>query len=175
MFQCDCPPPDGANIELQIMWPFLVQGVCSVMLVIEGMVVRTDARGTAVRMRQWLFQTTESRAADCAIDSGAACNLIGRQTAGVRGRYESGAPVCRSIRQRSHPAQPSTDVVPWLLLTLKTTDAPNSAVRAASVQPVGSSRRMPPWRSIRIIMPGPMPARLAVSRISSACCNSAVT
>ena len=77
MFQCDCPPPDGANIELQIMWPFLVQGVCSVMLVIEGMVVRTDARGTAVRMRQWLFQTTESRAADCAIDSGAACNLIG--------------------------------------------------------------------------------------------------
>jgi hypothetical protein len=77
LFQSDCPPPDGADIEVQMVWPLLMQGVCSVVLVIQGMVVRTDARGTAVRIRQYLFQTADSRASGCAIDSGVACNLIG--------------------------------------------------------------------------------------------------
>lgn len=77
LFQSDCPPPDGASVEVQIVWPFLMQGICSVALIIQGMVVRTDARGTAVRMRQYMFQTVDSLASECAINSGVACNLIG--------------------------------------------------------------------------------------------------
>jgi hypothetical protein len=77
LFHADSPPPEGARVELQMMWPFLVQGVCSVVLVIQGTVVRSDARGTALRLHHYLFQTAESRAYDCAIGSGAVCNLIG--------------------------------------------------------------------------------------------------
>ena len=77
LFQSDCPPLDGALIQVEIIWPFLVQGVCSVVLVVDGRVVRTDARGTAVQMGQYLFQTADSRSFDCAIGSGWTCNLIG--------------------------------------------------------------------------------------------------
>lgn len=77
LFQSDCPPPDGVAIEVQMAWPFLVQGVRSVVLLIQGTVVRTDARGTAVRMQRYLFQPGDSHAFELASRSGAACNLIG--------------------------------------------------------------------------------------------------
>lgn len=77
LFQSDCVPPAGTAIEIQIVWPFLVQGICAVVLVIRGTVVRADARGAAVRMDYYLFQTAESLASEYPIDSGAACNLFG--------------------------------------------------------------------------------------------------
>ncbi len=77
LFHAHCPPPDGVTLELEIAWPFLVQGVCSVVLVIQGTVVRTDVRGTAFSIQQFRFQTSESRAYDSSIDSGAICSLIG--------------------------------------------------------------------------------------------------
>ena len=77
LFQSDWPPPDGVAIEVRMAWPFLVQGVCSVVLLIQGTVVRTDARGTAVRMQRYSFQTAETGESDWASNSGAACNLIG--------------------------------------------------------------------------------------------------
>lgn len=77
LFLAECPPPDGSKVELQLTWPFLVQDVCAVVLVIQGTVVRNDPRGTAVRMQHFSFQTAESRAWEAAIHSGAACNLIG--------------------------------------------------------------------------------------------------
>jgi len=77
LFQADCPPPDGASVELRMMWPILMQDVCSVILVMHGTVIRTDARGTSVRMRQYLFQIDESVMSDAAMNSGALWNLIG--------------------------------------------------------------------------------------------------
>jgi hypothetical protein len=77
LFRTDCPPPDEASIELSMMWPLLVQGVCSVVLVMYGTVVRTDARGTSVRMHRYRFQTAEPCASDFPMNSGVVCNLIG--------------------------------------------------------------------------------------------------
>ena len=77
LFQTDCPPPDGVRVELRMTWPILVQGVCSVVLVINGTVVRTDGRGTSVRIDQYLFETMESCALESASNSAVGCNLIG--------------------------------------------------------------------------------------------------
>jgi len=76
LFQADCPPPLGALLELQMTWPLRVQDACAVVLVIQGTVVRSDRRGTAVHMHDYQFQTAESRY-DSAINTGAWCNLTG--------------------------------------------------------------------------------------------------
>lgn len=71
------PPDDGEQVEIQIAWPLPAQGVCPVVLVIQAIVVRTDARGTALRMRSYEFQMAGTRSLDPSISSGATCNLIG--------------------------------------------------------------------------------------------------
>ena len=77
LFQSDYPPPDGSKVELHISWPLLVQDICAAMLVIDGTVVRTDWRGTAVRMDRYLFQTIQAAASGSLIDSGAVVSVIG--------------------------------------------------------------------------------------------------
>ncbi len=71
------PPSDGEQVEIQITWPLPAQGVCPVVLVIQAIVVRTDARGTALRMRSYEFQMAGTRSLDASISSGVTCNLIG--------------------------------------------------------------------------------------------------
>ncbi len=77
LFRSECPPPNGASLELYMKWPLLAQGVCPVILVMHGTVVRTDARGTSVRMDRYVFQTAESCAFESAMSAGDVCNLIG--------------------------------------------------------------------------------------------------
>jgi len=77
LFQSDYPPPDGIAVELHIAWPLLVQDICAAILIVHGTVVRTNWRGTAVRMDRYLFQTTQSAVSGCAIESGAIVSLMG--------------------------------------------------------------------------------------------------
>lgn len=77
LFQSDYPPPDGTRVELYLSWPLLVQDICATVLTIYGTVVRTDWRGTAVRMDRYFFQTAQSSASGALIDSGAVVSLMG--------------------------------------------------------------------------------------------------
>ena len=78
MFETDTPPPDGQEVELRIAWPFLLQNVCPLEVFIRGAVIRTDARGTAVRTQHYEFRTCGPRSFDQQPVTGAiACNMVG--------------------------------------------------------------------------------------------------
>ena len=77
LFTTDAPPPDGQDIELRVAWPFLLQNVCPLELVIRGKVLRTNERGTVVRMRDYEFRTCGSRSFDQATSGAIACNILG--------------------------------------------------------------------------------------------------
>jgi hypothetical protein len=55
--------PLGSQIELVIHWPFLLEGVCPLKLVVKGRVVRSDDRGVAVLTKHHEFRTAGARAA----------------------------------------------------------------------------------------------------------------
>ena len=61
LFHADAPPPDGVEVELRVEWPFLLQEVCNLEVLLKGRVIRTDSRGTAVKMHGYEFQTCGPR------------------------------------------------------------------------------------------------------------------
>jgi hypothetical protein len=60
-FQTDSPPPIGHQTEVRIAWPFLLQNVCRLELVVRGPVIRTGARGTIMGISSYEFQTCGER------------------------------------------------------------------------------------------------------------------
>jgi hypothetical protein len=60
-FETQEPLPKDGRIELAMDWPFLLEGVCALKLVMRGRVVRSDAKGTAVRIMQHEFRTAGVR------------------------------------------------------------------------------------------------------------------
>jgi len=80
------------------------------------------------------------------------------------------------VTHRAPPRQPSTRTVRPRLTTVYTAGAPNSADRAGRVQPLGSSMRIAPWRSMRMARsPASLSPDIAMSIISSACRKNAFT
>lgn len=53
----DTLPPPRAEIELLVHWPFLLDGVCPLRLVIRGRVVRTEGKAVALRIQRHEFRT----------------------------------------------------------------------------------------------------------------------
>jgi hypothetical protein len=43
--------PARGSVELALQWPFLLQGVCGLKLVIRGRIVRSDSNGRAIAVR----------------------------------------------------------------------------------------------------------------------------
>jgi len=63
-FEClDALPSKGA-IELVMSWPFLLEGVCPLNLVMRGRIVRVDGRCIAVQAQHHEFRTAGVRFAD---------------------------------------------------------------------------------------------------------------
>jgi hypothetical protein len=62
-FMSENPPPDGALVELRIAWPFLLQNVCPLELVVRGPVA-TRERGTILTMKNYEFRTCGQRSFD---------------------------------------------------------------------------------------------------------------
>lgn len=60
-FVTDDPPPSGADVELRIAWPFLLQNVCPLELVVRGTASVTAERGTVLTMSHYEFQTCGQR------------------------------------------------------------------------------------------------------------------
>jgi len=77
LFQSEGRLNEGEDVEVQMPWPVLAQGVCPVILVIQGRVMRSDARGTALRMEYYAFHMAGARSFDVSGASGGVCNLIG--------------------------------------------------------------------------------------------------
>jgi hypothetical protein len=56
-FAAKDPLPAHGLIELAINWPFLLDGVCHLKLVMRGRIVRSDTTGTAVQVTCHEFRT----------------------------------------------------------------------------------------------------------------------
>jgi hypothetical protein len=63
-FTSENPPPDGSEVEVRIAWPFLLQNVCPLELLVFGKVMKTDDRGTIVQMNDYEFRTCGERSFD---------------------------------------------------------------------------------------------------------------
>jgi hypothetical protein len=55
--------PASGPIELMLSWPFLLEGVCPLKLVMKGRIVRSDVRGVAIQSSYHEFRTAGSRIA----------------------------------------------------------------------------------------------------------------
>ncbi len=53
--------PATGTIELMLSWPFLLEGVCPLKLVMKGRIVRSDVRGIAIESNYHEFRTAGSR------------------------------------------------------------------------------------------------------------------
>lgn len=61
-FEVTSPLPSSGQIELLLNWPFLLEGVCPLKLVMRGRIVRNDGRGVAIRFKHHEFRTAGARA-----------------------------------------------------------------------------------------------------------------
>jgi hypothetical protein len=60
-FHTDTPPPEGSDLVLHVSWPFLLQNVCPLELVIWGKVLKSDGESATVVMRDYEFKTCGER------------------------------------------------------------------------------------------------------------------
>jgi PilZ domain len=75
-FATDCPPPNGTEVELRLAWPFLLQNVCPLELLIRGEVSKTTVRGTVVRMHHYEFRTCGPRSFDQPNTKAEVCSIF---------------------------------------------------------------------------------------------------
>jgi hypothetical protein len=61
LFETNEALPAGSSIELLMQWPFLLEGVCPLKLVIHGSIVRSDSKRIAVRTKHHEFRTAGAR------------------------------------------------------------------------------------------------------------------
>jgi hypothetical protein len=60
-FVADNPPPAGVEVELTIAWPYLLQNVCPLELMVRGKTTKTTERGTILAMDHYEFRTCGQR------------------------------------------------------------------------------------------------------------------
>jgi len=63
LFEADQHLPENSSIELAMNWPFLLDGVVTLKLVMSGRIVRTEANAIAVQAERHEFRTAGTRAA----------------------------------------------------------------------------------------------------------------
>jgi hypothetical protein len=61
LFTSDASVPSGSQIELTMRWPFLLEGVCPLRLVMRGHVVRSRGNVVAISSRHHEFRTAGTR------------------------------------------------------------------------------------------------------------------
>jgi hypothetical protein len=69
--------PKGAEIELHIAWPFRLQSICPLELVVRGSVLRSSNGDAVVKLKSYEFRTCGERSFDQAASLGTACNVLG--------------------------------------------------------------------------------------------------
>ena len=63
LFSTDQPVPSGVSIEVVVSWPFLLEGICPLKLVIRGHVVRCQGTNVAISATHHEFRTAGLRTA----------------------------------------------------------------------------------------------------------------
>jgi hypothetical protein len=61
LFESDTPLPSSSQIELAMDWPFLLDGVCTLKLVMRGRIVRSDAKAAAFKAEYHELRTAGVR------------------------------------------------------------------------------------------------------------------
>ena len=74
-FLADNPPPDGADVELRIAWPYLLQNVCPLELLVRGATTTTE-RGTLLAMSWYEFRTCGQRSFGQAAYAGGGIGIL---------------------------------------------------------------------------------------------------
>ncbi len=74
-FWAEVPPPNGHPVELRIKWPYLLQNVCHLELLVRGVVLRTDSGGSVVKLAKYEFRTCGAQSFDQAARTERACAL----------------------------------------------------------------------------------------------------
>jgi hypothetical protein len=69
--------PVSGEILLRIEWPFLLQSVCRLELVIEGLIGKYNCDQWGVSIRSYEFRTCGDHSFEPAVASGLACDLTG--------------------------------------------------------------------------------------------------
>jgi hypothetical protein len=62
LFEANDSLPVGRVVEIMLSWPFMLQGVCPLKLVLYGRVVRSNSRASAIQTRKHEFRTAGIRA-----------------------------------------------------------------------------------------------------------------
>lgn len=75
-FLTENPPPKGTDVELRIAWPYLLQNVCPLELVVRGSVLGNTARGTVLEISDHEFRTCGERSFDQPLVSTAGSSII---------------------------------------------------------------------------------------------------
>jgi hypothetical protein len=75
-FVSDNPLPYGAEVELHIEWPFLLQGVCPLELRMWGRVLRSDQQRTVATMTEYEFHTCGPRSFNQVSDSAVSWSIV---------------------------------------------------------------------------------------------------
>lgn len=60
-FETDDTLPEQGRLELAMEWPFLLEGVCPLKLVMRGRIVRKETTGVAVKIVNHEFRTARAR------------------------------------------------------------------------------------------------------------------
>ena len=68
--------PVSGDIQLRIDWPFLLQSVCPLELVIEGSIEQSDCEQRVVSINSYEFRTCGDQSFEPVIARGAACDLM---------------------------------------------------------------------------------------------------
>ena len=76
-FFTETPPPAGIDIELRVTWPFLLQNVCPMELVVRGKMVRSEPAFCVVAMQRHEFRTCGARSFDAVDLMPAKFNVVG--------------------------------------------------------------------------------------------------
>jgi len=64
LFEAPGALPAGSMIEVMLSWPFLLEGICPLRLVMRGRIVRNDMRGVAVQSTYHEFRTAGLRTSE---------------------------------------------------------------------------------------------------------------
>jgi len=76
LFEANESLPTGSVVEILMHWPFMLEGVCPLKLVIHGSIVRSDSKGVAVRTKHHEFRTAGARLSSVGSSSDKARSLM---------------------------------------------------------------------------------------------------
>ncbi len=74
-FETDQSLRGNGELELRIPWPFMLQSICPLELIVRGPLVRKDGDLAVLRMKNYEFRTHGDRSFSYAASCGVTCDL----------------------------------------------------------------------------------------------------